>query len=246
LGNGLFVARAASFDVDSLVSSVFVKIQAILVPLLGILGAYSAYGRERTSGVLESVLVRPITRRGLFISRYVATVLPLCLGAAATVLVTDAVTRWISGAFLSPGFVVGMVASMAVEVSAFAAITFLLSHLLRSSGGLIITAIVLYLVLDLLWGNVVLSFFQPGIGPYMSVMDVQIQIFSNMLNPSQYIALEEIFRQGSVSMDLGQAFGGLEIPVASYGLTIWSLAFDGIAWIAIPLLAAIRLAQRRD
>jgi ABC-2 type transport system permease protein len=246
LGNGFFTGRAAAFDADSVASSVLTSVFGVLIPLVGILGAYNVYGRDRTSGVLESVLVRPISRRGLLFSRYVAVVVGLCLAAAAAMFVASMLVYWTAGVSLSLSFVVGMTGAMVVEIVAFVGITFLLSHLIRSSGTLIIISITLFLVLDVIWSIVVQSLLQLLGNPNDSVLGVQLQILSGMVNPTQFISLAEVFRRGIIKVGGSLAPGGLRIPVEWYGLTPWSMTVIGSLWMVCPLAASLYLARKGD
>jgi ABC-2 type transport system permease protein len=242
-GNGEFVGQRAMLDLNSFVSYNYTQVFGIFVPLVGILGAYDAYGKDKTSGVIDSVLVRPISRGRLLLSRYIATVLPLSLAAALGVLVVDFFVHLDAGVFLSPSFLLGMAGAMAVETAAFAGLTMLMSQFVKGSGGLIILSLMMFVALDLVWG-VILPVLQPLYGA-MSASLVQLEIYSGMANPSQFLPLTETFRQGTIYLQT-TAEGGLQIPAASFGLTIWSLCADGVAWIGFPLLIALHIAKRRD
>jgi ABC-2 type transport system permease protein len=242
-GNGEFVGQRAMLDLDLFVSYNYALVFGIFIPLVGILGAYDAYGRDKTSGVLDSVLVQPISRSRLLLSRYIATVLPLSLAAALGVLIVDFFVHLYAGVFLSPSFVLGMAGAMAVETAAFAGLTMLLSQFVKGSSGLIIISLMMFVALDLAWG-VILPALQPLYGA-MSASLVQLEIYSGMANPSQFLSLTETFRQGTIYLQT-TVMGGLQIPTASFGLTLWSLIADGIAWITLPLLIALHLAKRRD
>jgi len=242
-GNGEFVGPRAGQDIDAFVSYNYTQVFGVFIPLVGILGAYDAYGRDKTSGVLDSVLVRPISRRRLLLSRYIATVLPLSLAAALGVLVVDFFVHFVAGIYLAPSFVLGMEGAIAVETAAFAGMTILLSQFARGSGNLIVISLMMFVALDLAWG-VLLPALQPLYGA-MSASLVQLEIYLGMANPSQFLSLTETFRQGTIYLQT-TAMGGVHMPTSSFGLSLWSLLADGVAWTVLPLLIALHLVRRRD
>src|SRR5207245_445198 len=72
-------------EATNIASSFFSTILSFFMPLAAILGAYSSYGKDRLTGVLESILARPISRRGLAISRFLSTLTALAVAAILSV-----------------------------------------------------------------------------------------------------------------------------------------------------------------
>src|SRR3989442_3760704 len=134
----------------------FPGVFGFFIPLMAIIGTYSSYGKDRLTGVLESVLARPVTKRGLAMSRFLSTVLSFTLASAAAVGVVDLLLNSIGGSFLDQSYVLSIIAGLVVEVAAFTGLIFLLSHLLRSTGALLGISIVLFVVLDFFWSLIIL------------------------------------------------------------------------------------------
>jgi ABC-2 type transport system permease protein len=84
----------------SIASFFFSGVLGFFIPLMAIIGSYSSYGKDRLTGVLESVLARPVTKRGLAMSRFLSTVLSFTLASAAAVGVVDLLLNSVGGSFL--------------------------------------------------------------------------------------------------------------------------------------------------
>jgi ABC-type transport system involved in multi-copper enzyme maturation permease subunit len=248
LGNGFFVGQGARYETESITSYLFTGMFAVLVPLLSLLGAYNVYGKDRAAGILKSVLARPISRAGLLASRYLAIVCALTGAVTVTVLTANLLVYWTVGVAFSPYYMVGTIASMVVEVCAFVGIGFVLAHLLKGTGTIMMASMAIFLALVLFWGFAVSGLLapMPFPGSQLESSTVQLQIITDFVNPGQFMALMSTFILGTVKTSLGQNMGGLQMPVAAFGLTIWTLAADGLVWVALPLLVALRLAKRRD
>ncbi|MCI4352635.1 MAG: ABC transporter permease [Thermoplasmata archaeon] len=224
------------------VAFVFVgSIMAFLVPLMAVLAAYSVYGRDRLTGVLEGVLARPVSRLGLAVSRYLAVIAALCLAVAGAAAVLDALVAWVLGGFLPFTVMLLLFSALLVEIGAFTGLVFLLAHALRSSAGLVATAIGLWAFFAIGWfvlvpllGVLSGAVFSPG---YERTV-VQLEFF----NPVQFLSLVQALLLGSVSVI------GPTTPLApsDYGITYASVVGDGLVWVLAPLAALVHVVRHRD
>jgi len=213
-------------------------ILSVFVPLMAILGAYSIYGRDRVSGVLESVLVRPVTRRSLLLSRFIAGLLASASAVLITILVVDLIFAVKLNQYLSATFIFWSWASLVVEVAAFIGLLFAISQLTKSTGALIGAGIGLFLVLDFLWQLIVFFALSAAGTGFGSDYALHIQTLLDFFNPSQYLALVQIYQSHTIS--------GIPVNISSYGVTLVTLLIDGVAWVLLPLLLALWLVVRRD
>lgn len=210
----------------------------IFVPLMAVLVGYLAYGRERSSGVIESVIVRPITKAGVTESRFLATMISILASTLISVAALDIFIYYYFGAFLNSITVLQAVWGLFVEASAFVGIIYLISHLIKSSGAIIGAGITLYVLLVLLWSIFMLLFTSIGAVPYGSHTYLQREVILDFANPGGYLSLIENFSvglQGSPSASL-----------QPYGVTPLTVAIGGILWIVVPITIAIILAKIRD
>lgn len=227
----------------ALFSALASSILALVVPLMAILVAYNAYGKDKTNGVLDSVLTRPVTRRGLGLSRYLSIVLSMVIALAVTIGVMALISQVLLGATFPLDFAAYAFGGLAVEAAAFVGIMMLAAHLIKSNGGLIGTGIVLWIVLDFAWGIFILVaalalHIQIGSGDYLG-----LTVRSGFFNPAQFYGLVGQYLNGVTS-----ATGGSGVPIspAAYGLTPLTLGAAAVLWIAVPLLAFLQLAIHRD
>jgi ABC-2 type transport system permease protein len=235
---------SSSLSATSLFSSFTASILALVVPLMAILVAYGSYGKDRATGVLESVLSRPVTRRGLALSRYISLILSISVALVVTMGVMEVLSQLLIGSMLSLAFASYAVLSLIVEAAAFVSILMILSHLIKSSGGLVGVGVGLWVFLDFFWSIIILivgyaSGVQIGSGNYFG-MTMDLAFF----NPAQFYSLVSGLVNGvSVSTSTG---GQLPISTATYGLTPYTVTIAGALWIVVPVVVLLYLASKRD
>ncbi len=222
----------------SIASFFFSGVLGFFIPLMTIIGSYSSYGKDRLTGVLESVLARPVTKRGLATSRFLSTVLSFSLASAAAVGVVDLILNSVGGSFLDQTYVLGIIGGLAVEVAAFTGLIFLLSHLLKSTGALLGVSIVLFLVLDFFWSLIIFLLTALLGGTPGSAVALQATFLSYYANPAQFLSLINVY--------ILQSSSGILLQASSYGVTLPAVIFDGILWSVVPFLAFLYLAVKRD
>lgn len=243
-----FVATSVSIGAGELFAGFTAAILSIIVPLVAILVSYGSYGKDRVSGVLESVLVRPVTRRALGASRYLSTVAAMAAAIGITVLVMFALVWALIGQV--PGwttFVSYTFLSLVVEAAAFVGITMTLSHLMKSTGALIGVGVTLWVILDFFWGVIVLVVSYAlgyGVG---SANFLAVSIHSGFFNPAQfYLLVGEYLNGVFISTTGGNGLPSAPITPAAYGLTPATLAVAGAFWVAVPFALFLRIATTRD
>src|SRR5207253_1418974 len=94
---------------SSIASFFFSTILGLVIPLMAIIGSYSSYGKDRLTGVLESVLARPVTRLGLATSRFLSSLIAFTIASAAAVRVVDLLLNSIGGSFLEQSYVLAII-----------------------------------------------------------------------------------------------------------------------------------------
>lgn len=225
-------------EADQVVVSFLSAIYALCIPLIAIIGSYNSYGKDRVSGVLESVLVQPVSRRNLALSRFFATFTGMAIAISVSMGVVDGLVYYYAKAFISTNILLGSIGAFCVELGAFIGLTMLLSRVVKSSGLLMGIGIGLFLIFDFLWGILILliSFItRTAIG---SNAYTSYQVAAQFVNPAQFIQLV-------ITYLTGQGSAGLISP-SQYGITIPSLVATGILWVAAPLAGFLYLATKRD
>jgi len=223
----------------SLIASFFFStFLSFFVPLMAIIGSYSSYGKDRITGVLESILARPITKLGLGLSRFLTTFMSFSLAGIACVGVVDLLLFRFGGAYLPGNYALAMMGGLVVEFAAFTGLIFLLSHLVKSTGLLLGLSIIMFLILDFFWSILVfLVTFLLG-GTSGSALALQVTLASYYANPAQFLSLINTYYFQSAS--------GILIQSSNYGVTAPAIILDGILWASIPFLLFIYLAVKRD
>lgn len=230
---------------NSLAIGFFENVFGLFIPLVAIAGSYDSYGKDRVSGVLESVLAQPISRRSLSLSRYLSSFVAMAIAVVIAIGVVDLITFHYSGLFVASNVILPSTAAFMVELAAFIGIMMVLSRLLRSSGSLVGLGIGLFMIFDFFWGILLVMFAFLTKIDTGSVAFIRLFIGAEFVNPAQFIALVDTYLTHSVSSVIF-SFGGTLITPSHYGVTVWSIAATGALWIAIPLVAFLYLSTRRD
>src|SRR5712692_2212317 len=237
-GYEVFRPRQSVPVATDVASFFFSGVLSFFVPLVAIIGSYSSYGKDRITGVLESVLARPITRRGLGLSRFLSTILAISIATFASVGIVDLILNSLTGSALSASYVLAIIGGLSVEIAAFTGLVFLFSHLFKSTGALLGLSIGLFIFLDLFWGLIIFLLTAALGGTQGSAVSLQATILSYYANPAQFINLVNIF--------FFQSTSGTIIQASNYGLTLPGLVLAGVLWSVAPFTAFMYLAVKRD
>jgi ABC-2 type transport system permease protein len=236
----LFQLRQQQFrpEATSIASSFFSTILSFFMPLAAILGAYSSYGKDRLTGVLESILARPISRRGLAVSRFLSTLTALAVAAIASVGLVDLVLNQVVGSVLPQDYALAIISGLIVEIAAFTGLIFLLSHLVKSTGVLLGISVVLFVVLDFFWGLIIFLLTLLLGGSSGSAVALEATLVSYYANPAQFLQLINVY--------VFQSSSGSALQSSNYGVTLPAIVLDGFLWAIVPFLAFMYLAVKRD
>ncbi len=229
---------------NTIVLGFFQGIFGLFIPLLAILGSYNSYGKDRASGVLESVLAQPISRRGLSISRFVSSFSAMAIATAVAMGVVDGIFHYYTGQFFNATLLLISAGAFFVELASFIALMMLFSRILKSSGLLVGVGIFLFLLFSLFW-SILLDLVEVAINP-RSVGSFQNLVIAEYLNPAQFIALVDTYVSHNLSSGGIGGVGGLLITPSAYGITIYSLVATAVLWIGLPLAGFLYLAIKKD
>jgi ABC-2 type transport system permease protein len=231
---------------SQLVTQFFESIFGLFIPLMAIVGTYNLYGKDRVSGVLESVLAQPVSRKGLSLSRFFSTFVAMAIAICISIGIIDITAFYFTKAFVNSAIILSSTGAFLVELAAFIGIMMLLSHLLRSSGALIGIGVGIFMVIDFFWSVIVSLLAAIVHVDYGSGRFLQIAVASEFANPAQFVILVDTYLThltGFVGLGAGPGF---PITPAAYLITIPSLVATAVFWIAVPLAAFLYLAIKRD
>lgn len=224
------------------------SIMGLFIPLMAALAAYSTYGRDKTGGVLESVLVRPISRKGLISSRYIATALAVFAATFISFLISSLVYEYYLGAkipFLT--FIIGLW-SLLVISSAYIGMVFLASSYSKSSSTLLGFAIGIFVVFDFLW-----TFAGAPVIPSLIVSDILKLSPGSLSYLRDYVYLYYASPAGMPNITsliiTGSAYYVVFVPayeLAELGLTYLYVFVAGLIWIMVPMVLSVFRFMRKD
>jgi ABC-2 type transport system permease protein len=235
----------SQFQGNSLVVQFFGGVLGLFIPLIAILGSYNSYGKDRVSGVLESVLAQPVSRRGLALSRYLSSFLAMAIATSISLGVVDVIARYYTGSFVDTTIMLSSAGAFLVELAAFIGIMMLFAHLTRSSGALIGIGIGLFMIMDFFWGLIV-DLLASNAGGSFSAGFIRVMIIGQFVNPAQFVSVVDTYLTQQVSsVGMVGNFGPPFAP-SQYGVTVPSIVVAGIIWVALPLAAFMHRATKKD
>ncbi len=213
---------------NSVIDSIIQIPYEFLIPILGIFSAYFYYGKDKASGVLDSVIVRPVTKGRVFLSRFIASAVSFFVALILSLALMDFVVyKFTNAAMSSTSFFEILLGYFAVAI-AYAGIIYVISQFTKSQGAILGSGIGIFFLFVFIWGIIValLSFY---INTAIAGSYVWIVALSS-ISPSFIPTLVTYFRTGLFS---------------SY-VTIYSLLLVGIVWACVPAVISFFLARNRD
>jgi ABC-2 type transport system permease protein len=207
----------------------------LLIPIMGIFSAYFYYGKDKTSGVLESIIARPITKGKLMISRLIANSVSFLIGLIISMGFADIILEHYTGVFISSETFLVIIFGYLVEAIGFAGLVYLISQFEKSQGQVLGTGIGLLFVLGFMWkiithGMLFLFHIHPGTGYYKDL------VILNSISPSYYPNILAYYHTGLYAT----------LHASSVGINIYSVIIVGLIWTIVPALTALYFARKRD
>lgn len=245
---GVVVQNTATSDqVTTLFFAGEMALLGLFVPLMAAVSAYMTYGKDRTGSVLESVLVRPVSRRGLITSRYVANTLAVFIAALGSFLVTSFVFEYYLGRSLpTQTFEYGLWA-LFIGIAGFIGLVYLAATFLKSQGALLGFAISIFFVLDLFWTFLplipdllvayALRFTAGGLAYGKAIVALYYS------TPVGFGNVARLILNGQASSIVYNVQG---VTLAEIGITPAIMIGLGIVWIVAPIALATYAFAKRD
>ena len=207
----------------------------LLIPILGIFSAYFYYSKDKASGVLESIIARPITKGKLMISRFTGNSVSFLIGLLISLGLADIILEHYTGIYISTGTFAAMLFGYLVEAIAFAGIMYLITQFEKTQGEILGTGIALLFILGFLWTIISegLLFLLRLTSETSFLKDLLI---IDSISPSYFPDIIADYHLGIYST----------VSASSVGINIYSVVLIGLAWVLIPSLLALYFARKRD
>lgn len=237
---------ASQTTVNNVFYTEVLPILGLFVPLMAVLSAYLTFGKDKVSGALNYVVVRPMSRASIISSRYLANNLAIFIPAAASIGISSLLFDYYLGTYIPEYTILLSLWAIAVMTAGFCGIMYLASAFFKSGGILIGLAIGLFLILDLFWTFpalpliplVIVSRFAPG-----SLAFASAYIISNYVSPSGFANLVSMLASGSTNVP--PFYFGNFLP-SQIGITVLLVVGLGAVWILAPFILAVFRFSKYD
>ncbi len=239
----------SAFKASSIESLFFTgegSILLLFIPLLSVFMAYFTYGKDRVTGVLESVIKRPITKGEAIRSRFLANSVVVAASIVAAIFISDIFSYRYYHVYMPATFILQVSWTYSIIGVSFIAISYLFAHLLKSQGALLGSLVGVFMVFSLFWGvifDVIVSVFAipTGTSSYISA-----QIAFDYASPSGYGSLVQLYITHALGGFSSLGGGSQSINPDAYGVTPVFLLISSILWVAVPFILAHQIAVKRD
>lgn len=199
-------------------------ILGIFIPILGLLMGYFYYGKDRLTSVLESVMVQPVTKMRILLSRFVVGVLAVGVAALITIVVMDGFAVSYMNFSMPLDFIASLVAAYFVEAAFFVGIMILLAHVVKTPTALLALLIVIFLLLDMFYTTI-----------------VQIVIFA--INPSN---ISTIMLDSYIVNPTYYSLITSYVFTKEISVSVYTVVAAGLIWTIVPVSLALYLSHIRD
>ncbi|ADM27327.1 hypothetical protein Igag_0489 [Ignisphaera aggregans DSM 17230] len=203
-------------------SSIGYSLFAQYFPIILLYLAYVLVAKPRSSGALEFVLARPITRLDLYLVRYLAGILITVIASALFLLGIGIASAILIGITLDIYSFTILYLGLIAALTSFYSLCYMVASSTRSSSYLAI-AIALYLLFAMFWGMIALAISYISGGGLMGVTETGYKIsYLNPLSPATIFAPYYVQKHYSISTTASE---DLINPILAI--------LSPIAWIAI-------------
>lgn len=153
---------------------------------------YIFIAKSRSSGALEFVLARPITRSGLYFSRYIAGLATIFIATSVFIIINATFCSMIIRISLDFWSYILLYLGVVASLATFYTICYAIASMVRSSLYLSLS-IIIYLLLSIFWGIIIMIIaFTKNIQVTGSSF-YELSYTLSYLNPLQFTSLAEYF-----------------------------------------------------
>lgn len=212
-----------------------------LIPILGIFSAYFYYGKDKASGVLESIIARPVTKGRIFMSRFTAGASSFLVALLVAGSLADIIIFRYTGSWISTHTFFSIVLGYTAEAVAFSGIIYLASQYIRTQGGILGTGIGIFFIMVLFWGLIIdIILFETHVNLALK-STIALDLALSAISPSFIPTLASDLNTGTY-----RAISGNSLIASSVGINAFSVVGVGLIWIIVPFVFSFLLARSRD
>ncbi len=223
---------------DALLLFLGVALMGLFVPIIAIAMSYDAVAKERMQGSLELLLARPASRTGIAVGKFLGSFLSVGLPMLGVLLGAVLGVAGVSGKWPDLTFVVAFVVGTLGLIAVYVLIMQIFSTLAKSAGTAILSALVVWIVFNIVWNLVFLaveSAFQiQGGTPAAFTLSTVTTLF----NPNGVYQLMVTTFVPASTLGLFGTTGGGSLPD-------WTGPLAMALWIGILLALAVIVFRKR-
>lgn len=213
----------------------------LLIPILGIFTSYLTYGKDRTTGVLESVIKRPVSRQGLIASRFTANAVSIGISVIFSMVAGDLIIQYFFGQPLSLYFSLFFIWTYLIEGLSFLGLMYLFAHIVRTQSQLLGVAITMFIIMDIFW-LIIPAAILGGLGvSRASTTYILGNVAFGYASPAGYGSLVQFFFTNHIGF-----LSTENVNPAAYGVTELYLIISGLLWVLVPYVITYYLSKNFD
>lgn len=213
----------------------------ILIPVLGIFTSYLTYGKDRTTGVLESVVKRPVTREGIISSRFIANSVSIGISVIVSMIISDLIILYFFKTMPSLYFSLFFIWTYIIEGLSFLALMYMFAHIVKTQSRLLGIAIAMFIIMDIFW-LIIPAAILGGLGiSRTSTTYILGNIAFEYASPAGYGSLVQFLFTKHIGF-----LSTVSVNPAAYGVTELYLIISGILWVMVPYAITYYLARKFD
>jgi ABC-type transport system involved in multi-copper enzyme maturation permease subunit len=223
---------------DALLLFLGVGLMGFFAPIISIAMSYDAVAKERMQGSLELLLARPASRTGIAIGKFLGSFLSVGLPMLGVLLGAVIGVAGTSGKWPDLVFVVAFVIGTLGLIAVYVLIMQIFSTLAKSAGTAILSALVVWIVFNIVWQLVFLAAesafgIQGGTPAAFSLSTI-----TTLFNPNGVYELMVTTFVPVSTVGLFGTTGGGSLPD-------WTGPVAMVIWIGILLILAVIVFRKR-
>ncbi len=223
---------------DALLLFLGVALMGLFAPIIAIAMSYDAVAKERMQGSLELLLVRPATRTGVAIGKFLGSFLSVALPMLGVLLGAIVGVAGVSGKWPDATFAAVFVIGTLGLIATYVLIMQIFSTLAKSAGTAILSALVVWIIFNIAWNLVFLAVetalhIEGGTPAAFTLSTVTV-----LFNPNGVYQLMVTTFIPPSALGLFGVTGGGDLPN-------WTGPVAMLVWIVLLLIIAVVVFRKR-
>lgn len=231
-----FLPDVESIYVQGLINNVGLSLFTQFFPIIFLYLAYILISKPRSTGALEFIIARPITRWDLYLTRFLAGVLTIIVSSALFIIANNIANYVLLGVSLDLYANTVLFLGLIAGLTSFYSLCYMVASSIRS-GLYLAISIILYLLFSMFWGLLILIYsFTIGGGLARYSENLYLLSYLNPLSPAHTYAPYFVSKHYNISPLPADVIGELVNPVLAIVVPI--------AWITACFIIGYRVFRK--